>query len=63
MAVVDAGAARGAPAAARAAGERAECCLVEDALFRGRPGLAVVQMAWHPGARMKSSSCQGCMEP
>ncbi len=50
MAVLDAGAARAAAGPrARRAPERCECSFVEDALLRGRPGLSVVQTAWHPG--------------
>lgn len=30
--------------------ERCECAHVDEEHFRSRPGLRVLQMAWHPGA-------------
>ena len=32
-----------------AAAERCGCVPVDEAHFRARPGLRVLQMAWHPG--------------
>ena len=53
VAVVDVGGARdGGGGGGRRTRDRCECSYVEDALFRGRPGLSVVQMAWHPGGTL-----------
>ena len=62
VAVLDAGAARAAAGpCARRAPERCECSFMEEALFRGRPGLSVVQLAWHPGTHGSHLKDPVCM--
>lgn len=51
LALLDLSRRRPAAAAAHAAAatERCECAGIDEEHFRARPGLRVLQMAWHPG--------------